>query len=112
MKLWVYYIIAWVSGILTLVFSFGGAAVFIQHMGQVQLEDGGVVQGHMGIMEFVIPLVLIGIVCFILYLCVSLFCILRKMRTTEHRFIHFLLSFILYLLTTIGTLPLVGFLLN
>ena len=113
MKLWVYYILSWFSGVLTLACSFSGAWAFIEYMSHVTLEDGGVVpRGHMSIMEFVIPMVLIAIVCFILYLCFSLYCIFRKLQNREHRFIHFLLSLLVYLLTTIGTMPLLGMIMN
>ena len=113
MKLWMYYLISWISGILTLVFSFGGAWAFIEYMGHVTLEDGGVVpRGHMNIMEFVIPMVLIAILCFILYLCLSLYCVFRKLKGEEHRIIHFLLNLVLYLATAIGTLPLLSMIFN
>ena len=113
MKLWVYYFISWFSGVLTLVFSFGGALAFTEYISHVSLEDGGTVpHGHMNIMEFVIPLILIALVCVALYLCLSLFCVFRKLKQEEYRAVHFLLNLILYLVTAIGTLPLVGMLMN
>ena len=78
MRLWVYYILSWLWGVLTLALSFGGAFAFTQYISSVPLEEGKVTGGHMNIMEFVLPLLLIGLICFILYLCFSLFCIFRK----------------------------------
>ncbi len=113
MKLWVYYILSWLSGILTLVFSFGSALAFTEYMSHVTLKDGGVVpRGHMSIMEFVIPMVLVAILCFILYLCFSLYCLFRKLKNEEHRALHFLLGLALYLLTVIGTMPVLSMVMN
>ncbi|MBQ9698563.1 MAG: hypothetical protein IJV46_08490 [Acidaminococcaceae bacterium] len=109
MKLWVYYLFSLLWGILTLVFSFGGAFAFTQYIDHISLKDGGVVTGgHMSIMEFVIPLLLIGLACFVLYLVFSLFCIFRRLRNEDHRLLHFLFSLLLYLFTTVATLPLLG----
>ena len=112
MRLWVYYILSWLWGVLTLALSFGGAFAFTQYISSVPLEEGKVTGGHMNIMEFVLPLLLIGLICFILYLCFSLFCIFRKLRNENHRLLHFLLTFLLYVISTLGTLPLIGFLLR
>ena len=106
MKLGYYYFLSWLSGILTLVFSVGGALAFITYISSPSTVDGIVRPGHMSVMEFVLPLFLIGIVCFILYLCVSLYCIFRKLRAEEHRLMHFLLNLVLYLVTTVGIVPL------
>ena len=70
MKLGYYYFLSWLSGILTLVFSVGGALAFVTYISSPSTVDGIVRPGHMSVMEFVLPLFLIGIVCFILYLCV------------------------------------------
>lgn len=106
MKLWKYYLLSCVSGILTLLFSIGGALAFVTYVSGSHEVDGIVRQGHMGVMEFVLPLFLIGVICFILYLCASLFCIFRKLKAEGHRFIHFLLNLVLYMVTTAGTVPL------
>ena len=106
MKLGYYYFLSWLSGILTLVFSVGGALAFVTYISSPSTVDGIVRPGHMSVMEFVLPLFLIGIVCFILYLCVSLYCIFRKLRAEEHRLMHFLLNLVLYLVTTVGIVPL------
>ena len=106
MKLWKYYLLSWISGILTLVFSVGGALGFVTYMSGSHEVDGIVRQGHMSVMEFILPLFVIGLVCFILYLCASLFCVFRKLKTEEHRLLHFLLNLLLYLATTLGTIPL------
>ena len=112
MKLWVYYLLSWISGILTLVFSIGGALAFITYISSSHEVDGIVRQGHTGVMEFVLPLCLIGLVCFILYLCASLFCIFRKLKAEKHRLVHFLLSLVLYLVTAVATIPLMILLFN
>ena len=112
MKLWKYYLLSWISGILTLIFSVGGALAFITYISGSREVDGIVRQGHMGVMDFVIPLFLIGLVCFILYFCGSLFCVFRKLKAEEHRLLHFLLNLILYLVTTLGTVPLMILLFN
>jgi len=106
MKLWKYYLLSFVSGILTLVFSVGGALAFVTYMSGSHEVDGIVRQGHMSVMEFVLPLFIVGLVCFILYLCASLYCIFRKLKAEGHRLVHFLLNLILYLVTTVGTIPL------
>ena len=106
MKLWKYYLLSWISGILTLVFSVGEALGFVTYMSGSHEVDGIVRQGHMSVMEFILPLFVIGLVCFILYLCASLFCVFRKLKTEEHRLLHFLLNLLLYLATTLGTIPL------
>ena len=112
MKLWKYYLLSWVSGLLTLMFSVGGALAFVTYISSPSTVDGIMRKGHMSVMEFILPLFLIGIVCFILYLCVSLFCIFRKLRAEEHRVLHFLLNLILYLATAVGTVPLLILLFN
>ena len=112
MKLWKYYLLSCISGILTLVFSVGGALAFITYMSGSHEVDGIVRQGHMSVMEFVLPLFIIGLVCFILYLCGSLYCFFRKLKAEEHRLRHFLLNLILYLLTTLGTIPLMILIFN
>ena len=112
MKLRTYYILSWVSGILTLVLSVGGALAFVTYISSPSTVDGIVRKGHMSVMEFILPLFLIGIVCFILYLCLSLFCIFRKLQTQERRVLHFLLNLILYLVTTAGTIPLLILIFN
>ena len=112
MKLWKYYLQSCVSGLLTLMFSVGGALAFVTYISSPSTVDGIMRKGHMSVMEFILPLFLIGIVCFILYLCVSLFCIFRKLRTEEHRVLHFLLNLILYLATAVGTVPLLILLFN
>ena len=106
MKLRTYYLLSWLSGILTLIFSIGGALAFVTYLSSPSTVDGIVRKGHMSIMEFVLPLCLIGLVCFILYLCVSLFCVFCRLKTQEHRFLHFLLNLVLYLATAAGTVPL------
>ena len=106
MKLRTYYLLSWLSGILTLIFSIGGALAFVTYLSSPSTVDGIIRKGHMSIMEFVLPLCLIGLVCFILYLCVSLFCVFRKLKAQEHRLLHFLLNLILYLVTAAGTVPL------
>ena len=106
MKLWTYYLLSLLSGIMTCVFSVGGALAFVMYIGSPSTVDGIVRPGHMSVMEFVLPLFLIGIVCFILYLCTSLFCIFRKMRAEEHRLMHFLLNLVLYLVAAVGAVPL------
>ena len=106
MKLWTYYLMSLLSGIMTFVFSVGGALAFITYISSPSTVDGIVRPGHMSVMEFVLPLFLIGVVCFILYLCVSLYCIFRKLRAEEHRLMHFLLNLVLYLVTTVGIVPL------
>ncbi len=108
MKLRTYYLLSWISGILTLVFSIGSALAFITYISSSHEVDGIVRRGHMGVMEFVVPLVLIGLVCFILYLCVSLYCIFRKLKAVEYRPLHFLMNLVLYLVTTAGTIPLLA----
>ena len=112
MKLWTYYLLSWLSGLLTLIFSVGGALAFVTYLSSPSTVDGIVRKGHMSIMEFILPLCLIGLVCFILYLCVSLFCVFRRMKTQEHMFLHFLLNLVLYLVTAAGTLPLMILLLS
>ena len=112
MKLRTYYILSWVSGILTLVFSVGGALAFVTYISNSSTVDGIVRKGHMSVMEFILPLFLIGIVCFILYLCLSLFCIFRKLQTQERRVLLFLLNLVLYLVTTAGTIPLLILIFN
>ena len=82
MKLWKYYLLSWASGLLTLMFSVGGALAFVTYISSI------------------------------LYLCVSLFCIFRKLRAEEHRVLHFLLNLILYLATAAGTVPLLILLFN
>lgn len=106
MKLRTYYLLSWVSGILTLIFSIGGALAFVTYLSTPSTVDGIVRKGHMSIMEFILPLCLIGFFCFVLYLCVSLYCIFRKLKTQEHRLVHFLLNLVLYLVTAAGTIPL------
>ena len=106
MKLWKYYLLSCVSGVLTLVFSVGGALAYVMYVSGSHEVDGIVRQGHMSVMEFVLPLFLIGLVCFILYLCASLYCIFRKLKSEGRRLLHFLLNLILYLATTVGTIPL------
>ena len=91
---------------MTFVFSVGGALAFITYISSPSTVDGIVRPGHMSVMEFVLPLFLIGIVCFILYLCVSLYCIFRKLRAEEHRLMHFLLNLVLYLVAAVGIVPL------
>lgn len=108
MRLWMYYFFSALWGILTLAASIGGAFAFTQYLSQVSLQDGGAVRGHMSVMEFLIPLLLIALVCFVLYLCISLYCIFRKLRNENHRILHFLLSLLLYLVTTVATLPFIG----
>ena len=112
MKLSYYYFLSWLSGILTLVFSVGGALAFVTYISSPSTVDGIVRPGHMSVMEFVLPLFLIGFVCFSLYLCISLYCIFRKLRIQEHRWMHFLLNLVLYLVTTVGTVPLLILLFN
>lgn len=112
MKLWKYYLLSWISGILTLVFSVGGALAFVTYVSSSSTVDGIVRRGHMSVMEFILPLFLIGIVCFIIYLCLSFYCIFRKMQTQEHRLLHILLNLILYLITAVGTVPLLIFIFN
>ena len=112
MKLGYYYFLSWLSGVLTLVFSVGGALAFVTYISSPSTVDGIVRPGHMSVMEFILPLFLIGFVCFILYLCSSLYCIFRKLRTQEHRWMHFLLNLVLYLVTTVGTVPLLILLFN
>lgn len=112
MKLRTYYLLSWISGLLTLVFSAGGALAFVTYLSTPSTVDGIVRKGHMSFMEFVLPLFLIGLVCFILYLCVSMFCVFRKLKTQEHRLGHFLLNLVLYLATAAGTVPLMILLLN
>ena len=106
MKLWKYYLLSCVSGVLTLVFSVGGALAYVMYVSGSHEVDGIVRQGHMSVMEFVLPLFLIGLICFILYLCASLYCIFRKLKSEGRRLLHFLLNLILYLVTTVGTIPL------
>jgi len=112
MKLWKYYLLSWASGLLTLMFSVGGALAFVTYISSPSTVDGIMRKGHMSVMEFILPLFLIGIVCFILYLCVSLFCIFRKLRAEEHRVLHFLLNLILYLATAARTVLLLILLFN
>ena len=112
MKLRTYYLLSWLSGLLTLIVSVGGALTFVTHLSSPSTVDGIVRKGHMSIMGFILPLCLIGLVCFILYLCVSLFCVFRRMKTQEHMFLHFLLNLVLYLVTAAGTLPLMILLLS
>ena len=112
MKLRTYYILSWLSGILTLILSVGGALAFVTYISSPSVEDGIVRQGHMGVMEFVLPLLLIGIFCFILYLGFSLFCIFRKIGSKEYRIVHFLLNLVLFLGTAVGTVPLLILLFN
>ena len=112
MKLWKYYLLSWLSGILTLVLSVGGALAFITYISSPSTVDGIVRHGHTGVIEFILPLFLVGFVCFILYVCASVFCVFRKMQTREHRLLHFLLNLLLYLATAAGTVPLLIFLFN
>ena len=112
MKLWKYYLLSWVSGILTLIFSVGGALAFVTYMSGAHEVDGVVRQGHMSVMEFVLPLFLIGLVCFILYLCISFFCVFRKLTAEQRRLLHFLLNLFFYLATVVGTIPLMILLFN
>jgi hypothetical protein len=112
MKLGYYYFLSWLSGVLTLVFSVGGALAFVTYIGSPSTVDGIVRPGHMSVMEFVLPLFLIGFLCVFLYLCLSLYCIFRKLRTQERRVLHFLLNLVLYLVTAIGTVPLLILLFN
>jgi len=112
MKLWKYYLLSWISGILTLVFSVGGALAFITYSSSSHEVDGVMRRGHMSVMEFVLPLFLIGLVCFILYLCISFFCVFRKLTAGQHRLLHFLLNLVFYLATTAGTIPLMILLFN
>lgn len=112
MKLWKYYLLSWLSGILTLVFSVGGALAFVTYISSPSTVDGIVRHGHMSVMEFVLPLLLIGVVCFILYLAASLFFVFRKMQAQEHRVLHFLLNLVLYLVTVGGTVPLLILIFN
>lgn len=112
MKLGYYYFLSWLSGVLTLVFSVGGALAFVTYISSPSTVDGIVRPGHMSVMEFVLPLFLIGLVCVLLYLCSSLYCIFRKLRTQEHRALHFLLNLVLYLVTAVGTVPLLILLFN
>ena len=112
MKLGYYYFLSWLSGILTLVFSVGGALAFVSYIGSPSVVDGIERPGHMSVTEFILPLFLIGLVCVILYLCISLYCIFRKLRMQEHRVLHFLLNLVLYLVTAVGTVPLLILLFN
>lgn len=112
MKLGYYYFLSWLSGILTLVFSVGGALGFVSYIGSPSVVDGIERPGHMSVTEFILPLFLIGLVCVILYLCISLYCIFRKLRMQEHRVLHFLLNLVLYLVTAVGTVPLLILLFN
>ena len=112
MTLGSYYFLSWLSGVLTLVFSVGGALAFITYISSPSTVDGIVRPGHTSVMEFVLPLFLIGLVCVILYLCLSLYCVFRKLRTQEHRVLHFLLNLVLYLVTAVGTVPLLILLFN
>lgn len=112
MKLKTYYLLSWLGGILTLMLSVGGALAFVTYLSGSSTVDGIVRKGHMSIMEFVLPLFLIGLVCFVLYLCVSVFCVFRKLKIQEHRFVHFLLNLVLYLGTAVGTVPLLILLFN
>ena len=112
MKLRFYYFLSWLSGILTLVLSVGGALAFVTYISSPSTVDGIERPGHMSVMEFVLPLFLIGFVCVVLYLCLSLYCIFRKLQTQERRVLHFLLNLVLYLVTVIGTVPLLILLFN
>ena len=112
MKLGYYYFLSWLSGVLTLVFSVGGALAFVTYIGSPSTVDGIVRPGHMSVMEFVLPLFLIGFLCVFLYLCLSLYCIFRKLQTQERRVLHFLLNLVLYLVTAVGTVPLLILLFN
>ena len=112
MKLWKYYLLSWISGLLTLILSVGGALAFVTYISTPSTVDGIMRKGHMSIMEFILPLFLIGFICFILYLCASLFCIFRKLKAEKHRLVHFLLNLVLYLVTAAGTVPLLILLFN
>ena len=112
MKLRTYYFLSWLSGILTLVFSIGGALAFITYISTPSTVDGVIRKGHMSVMEFILPLLLIGVICFILYLCFSLYCVFKKLRTQEHRVMHFLLNLVLYFVTAAGTIPLLILIFN
>ena len=112
MKLGYYYFLSWLSGVLTLVFSVGGALAFVTYLSSPSVVDGIERPGHMSVTEFVLPLFLIGLVCVILYFCISLYCIFRKLQTQEHRVLHFLLNLVLYLVTAVGTVPLLILLFN
>lgn len=112
MKLRTYYLLSWLSGMITLVFSIGGALAFLTYLSTPSTVDGIVRKGHMSLMEFILPLCLIALLCFVLYLCLSVFCLFRKRREKEHRILHFLLGLLLYLITTAGTVPLLILLLN
>ena len=112
MKLRFYYFLSWLSGLLTLVFSVGGALVFVTYISTPSTVDGIVRKGHMSAMEFILPLFLIGIICFILYLCFSIFCVFKKLRTQRHRVMHFLLNLVLYFVTVAGTIPLLILIFN
>lgn len=112
MKLRFYYFLSWLSGILTLIFSIGGALLFVTYVSSPSTVDGIVRKGHMSVMEFILPLFLIGVICFILYLCFSLYCVFKKLRTQEHRVMHFLLNLVLYFVTAAGTIPLLILIFN
>ena len=112
MKLWTYYLLSLLSGIMTFVFSVGGALAFITYISSPSTVDGIVRPGHMSVMEFILPLLLIGVICFILYLCFSLYCVFKKLRTQEHRVMHFLLNLVLYFVTAAGTIPLLILIFN
>ena len=112
MKLRTYYILAVIGGILTLVLSIGGALAVVQYLNYIPLEHGTVTGGHMSVMEFVIPLILIFLACLVFYFGFSLYCIFRKLKGEKNRVLHFLLNLVLYIVTTVLTLPLIGIMLN
>ena len=81
MKLRTYYLLSWLSGLLTLIFSVGGALAFVTYLSSPSTVDGIVRKGHMSIMEFILPL------CCLFYpvsLCFPVLCFPQDEDTGAH----------------------------
>ena len=98
LKLKWYYFITFGMGVFALLISLLGATYFQESV--LTAADGK--QGHVSPFAFLIPLVLVHVVCFLVFMLINALCAFKLISEDSKSKLHFVCNLLLYLAVVVG----------